>query len=221
MDQQSSQPGDIPPQLQSPPPSAAQPPAAAPPAISPTGAPVVSSKLTPWFLTLAAICGVLAGASKIPGLNLPEAVFGYATLGAALFAALAGATPGLRSTGAMLLLCLVIGLFSCAHVDPLIATGTAIDSAAHLAASVSTAMDLAVQEHRISPDTYAKWGSFLAVFKPTWDLLQAEWGDAKATQNAAEAQKIEGALATLVAKLGEFEALLLLEQPAAVDGGAP
>jgi hypothetical protein len=72
------------------------PPEPQPPApVSPTGTPVVSSKLVPYFSAGLIVSGALAGASQLD-LGLPHQVFAWATLTAIVFAGLLGTTPGAR-----------------------------------------------------------------------------------------------------------------------------
>jgi hypothetical protein len=180
----------------------------------------VSSKLAPYFALAAALCAALAGCSKIPGLHLPDEVFGFATLGAVLFTAMLGTTPGIRKIAPLVLLCVGLAFSACVHADPVIDVGVALDTAAPLAAATSKAMDAAVKSHRISPAAYAKWGAYLKDFQIGYDVAVAQWKAAKATANEPAEQKVGAALAAMVAQLGEFSALVLPgAQP--TDGGAP
>lgn len=121
----------------------------------------------------------------------------------------------------LLVLCagFVLSLNSCAHADPLVDSGIGLDAAGPLAAATSRGMDRAVQQHMITPQAYAQWGTFLKGFIASYDLLVAEWLAAKKDQNVPAAQKAQDALTALVANLMSY-ADLLEPAPAAVDGGA-
>lgn len=127
--------------------------------------------MTPYFLLVSALAGVVAGASKIPGLHFPDAVFGYATLIAALSAALAGATPGLRKMAPALFLALGLGfgatsLTGCRTTTPaaVIAADTGVSIEATFEAVRGMVLSLRASG-AISDAQFAAWGSFEARFK--------------------------------------------------------
>lgn len=122
-------------------------------------------------------------------------------------------------TGAkVLLLVICASFFACAHADPLIDTGNALDATTALADATSKAMDAAVRAHEITPETYAKWQAFLPYFRTSYDLAVAEWKSAEADQNETTALQAKAALATLLLRLADFEALVVAG-PTQTDGG--
>lgn len=189
-----------------------------PQAVSPTGAPLVSARLAPYFAAAAAVCAVVAGASKIPGLHLPDAVFGYATLLSIIFGVLLGTTPGMRKTLPMVLLVLGVGLSSCAHEQAILVTSDSIVAAGVTYEAVAAVMSSLHRSHGVTETQYASWYSFALRYKASFKTARllydsaAEGGDVSTQQTAANI------IAGFIGELGTFEALIA--QVAHPDGGA-
>lgn len=179
-------------------------------AVSPTGQALVSAKLAPFFASAAAVCAVVAGAAKIPGLHLPDEVFAYATLLALIFGTLLGTTPGLRKVVPMLLLVLSVGLVapSCAHAQPASAitvTGDVLDGAGITFEAVLAGMKSASDAHALSATQVEAWNDFLARWRAGYHLTAKAWRDAKAKADGTGAEQAEAALGSLLGELAAWQ----------------
>lgn len=189
------------------------------PDVSPTGAPLVSPRLAPYFAAAAAICTVVAGASKIPGLHMPDEVFGYAALLALIFGTLLGTTPGLRSKAPMLLLVLSLGM-SCSSATPLIISGETLKEAQ---IEYHTAVDLMQQSMDagiITKEQFHTWRVFSDYFAASYDLAVQSWQLARQVDDAVREQRLLVDIQDLLDKLRHITAPIVVMFALSRDGGS-
>lgn len=180
-------------------------------AVSPTGQALVSAKLAPFFASAAAVCAVVAGAAKIPGLHLPDEVFAYATLLTLIFTTLLGTTPGLRKVVPMLLLVLSVGLGapSCATTAAGVVnvSVTSTKALGQLFLTTATAIDAAYDAKLISEPQYAPWRDFSLRFQAAFAIADKTLEAAAETNDVSVQGVIRAELDRLERELSTFQAL--------------
>lgn len=203
---------------------------AQPPQVSPTGAPVVSPKLVPWFWSGLIISGAVAGASQLD-LGLPHQVFGWATLMAIIFAGLLGTTPGARKLVVLLvaglvnligtgLVAMLIGMAlvsSCSAAQRLEGSVVAVETLSDTFRATGELMESGHKSGVVSDDAWSKWSAFAKRFNLIFPAAGQLLKNAVDASSPSDADNATASLSSLRAELHGFEAMVAVP----FDGGVP
>lgn len=189
-----------------------------PPATSPTGQAVVSQILTRIALVVFTIAGAIALAptAGVDVSFLPPIVPKVCALVAFVAATAGFAGPGLRKVAPMILLCVGVGLASCAHVDAIVVTKDTIHATRLAAQATEAGMRSADSQHLLTPDQVHRWNVFLAYFQKGFVAAADVWEAAADAHDEDGAHQAEAILTRFMADLAGFAVLLVTPS----DGGA-